>query len=450
MRTVILFGAVLIGGGWLSAAGFQAGVAREMITPPTPFWLSGYASRSQPAPTVRSDLWAKALALEDPSGRRWVLVTADVIGLPRGLSDAVAVQARERHGLERAELILNASHTHAGPAVWPNLQVMFDLDAEDRQRAKEYAEELQEKLTGLVGAALSALAPATVDIGRGTAGFAINRRQAVSGQVRLGVNPDGPVDHEVPVLKVSGADGALRAVVFGYACHCTTLGGDFLEIDGDYAGAAQRLLEQAHPGAAAMFLTLCAGDQNPDPRGTWALAQRHGKELAASVERVLAGELQRVSPSIRAAHTEVELEFAPHSRDAFEREAQSENRFQRRRAELMLEAYDAEAPVRGLPFPVQAVRLGNEVTLLGLAGEVVVDYALRAKAEYPEANLVVAAYCHDVPCYIPSVRVLREGGYESVESMIYYGQPGPLAECVEGRVFAAINRVLTAVARAQP
>jgi neutral ceramidase len=446
MRSVMILCAAACAVVSLAAAEFRAGVGRELITPSTPFWLSGYASRTRPAETVRSELWAKALALEDPAGQRLVLVTTDLIGLPREVSDAVATRVTERYGIARDALILNSSHTHAGPAVWPNLKVMFDLDAEDTRRAREYAEGLREILTRVVGAALADLGPARVELGRGEAGFAMNRREPTPGGIRLGVNRPGPVDHEVPVLKVSGPEGGLRAVLFGYACHCTTLGGDFFEIDGDYAGVAQRVLEAAHPGGTALFVMLCGGDQNPQPRGTLALAQQHGEELAHAVEQVLAGDLQPVRPEIRTAHREVDLDFAPHTRTVFEEEqAQSANRFARRRADLMLEAYDAGEPVRSLRYPVQAARLGGEVTFLALGGEVVVDYALRAKAEYPEANLVVAAYCHDVACYIPSARVLREGGYEAVDSMIYYGQPGPFTESVEGKVFAAINQVLTTV-----
>jgi len=108
----------------------------------------------------------------------------------------------------------------------------------------------------------------------------------------------------------------------------------------------------------------------------------------------------------------------------------------------MLEAYDAGKPVRQLAYPVQVLRMGRGLTLLGLGGEVVVDYSLRARREFSSENLVVSGYCNDVSCYIPSARVLREGGYEPVDSMIYYGLPGPFAESVEEIVFNAIKQAL--------
>ena len=105
-----------------AAADFQAGVARIRITPQNSIWMSGYASRDHPSEGVLQDLWAKALALEDSRGNRLVIVTVDVIGLPRSISDLVAARVQKQHGLERARLLLNFSHTHTGPLIWRNLK----------------------------------------------------------------------------------------------------------------------------------------------------------------------------------------------------------------------------------------------------------------------------------------------------------------------------------------
>jgi neutral ceramidase len=436
----------LLGAGLpLLAADFQAGVARARITPPSPFWMSGYASRTHPSEGVEQDLWAKALALRDGEGRLAVVVTTDLIGLTGAISDEVAERVRERFGVERRQLVLLASHTHCGPAVRRNLAVMYDLGEEDRRRVDAYGDRLVERLVEVVGAALGDLAPAVLAAGNGSAGFAVNRREPTPGGVKIGVFPAGPVDHDVPVLRVTRRDGSIRAVLFGYACHNTTLGADFYRIGGDYAGYAQAAIEETHPGATALFLMLCGGDQNPHPRGTLDLAVRHGRTLAAEVARVLGTPLRPVRPPVRTALETVPLELAPHTRATFEEEARSPDVFRQRRARLMLDAYDAGRPVRHAPYPVQAVRLGEDLTLLVLAGEPVVDYALRLKREYPGGSLVVAGYGRDVMGYIPSERVLREGGYEAVESTVYYGLPGPFTDAVEETVVAAVRRVADAV-----
>jgi len=337
---------------------------------------------------------------------------------------------------------LNSSHTHSGPAIWPNLRVMFDFSPDEAERVKRYAQKLTDDLVRVARQALKDLQPATLAFGRGTAGFAINRRQQAPTGVRIGVNTNGPVDHSVPVLRVTAPDGALRAVLFAYSCHNTTLGGDFYQVDGDYAGAAQREVERAHPGVTALFMMLCGGDQNPNPRGKVEHVEQYGRELASAVEQVLKGDLAPVRPPIRAAHEVISLDFAPHTRDQFEAELKEAHVFKQRRARLMLEAYDRGQPIRELAYPVQAIRFNTDLTLLALGGEVVVDYSIRARRDFPGDNLVVAGYCNDVACYIPSLRVLREGGYEPVDSMIYYAQPGPFAEDVETRISDAIKKVM--------
>lgn len=108
----------------------------------------------------------------------------------------------------------------------------------------------------------------------------------------------------------------------------------------------------------------------------------------------------------------------------------------------MLADYDAGRPMRSLPYPVQAIRFGDDLTLLALSGEATVEYGLRLKREFSKENLIVTGYSNEVRCYIPSLAVLKGGGYEPVTSMIYYGLPGPFAEDVEETVIAACRKVL--------
>ena len=424
---------------------FQAGVASKVISPPGPIWMAGYAARTRPSDEVLHDLHAKVLALRDERGERLVIVTADLIALPRDLCNAVAERAKKKHGLERRQVLFNASHTHAGPVVWRNLDFLLEGGPAEREKVVRYRDRLADDLTELIDKALSDLRPATLAVGHGRVGFAVNRRQRTDKGFRLGVNPAGPVDHDVPVLRIASPDGKVRAVLFGYACHNTTQGGDNYRINGDYAGFAQAEIEKAMPGTTAMFMILCGGNQNPGPRGTTQIAQKYGQALGGEVKRVLDGELKTIRPAIRTAFGEVELEFSQPTRAWLEEEAKSTNRFRKRRAEAVLAAMDAGKPMRHLAVPVQAASLGERLAIVAMGGEVVVEYALRLKRAFPGMDLVVAGYSNDVPAYIPSKRMLSEGGYEPTESMIYYGHPGPFAENVEETMIAACRRVLAAV-----
>ncbi|MEN6405929.1 MAG: neutral/alkaline non-lysosomal ceramidase N-terminal domain-containing protein [Thermoguttaceae bacterium] len=431
------------------ATDFKAGVARKVITPTESIWMAGYASRTRPSEGVLHDLWAKALAFEDAHGQRLVIVTTDLIGLSRDVSDEVAARVKEKYGLDRRQLMLNSSHTHSGPVIRNNLEVVFDVNVNPadrprlRQRFIDYRNQLVDHLVEVVGAALADLSPATLAVGHGSAAFAVNRRKPTAQGVSIGVNPDGPVDHDVPVLKIASPDGKLRAVLFGYACHNTTLNG--YQINGDYAGFAQLELEKNLPGTTAMFFMLCGGDQNPNPRRKVELAAQHGKTLADAVQRVLAGELTLVHPAIRTAYENVKLNLTHQERSVFEQEVKSSDPYRKHRAETVLAALDAGRPIWQIAIPVQAVALGDHVAMIALGGEVVIDYSLRLKREYPDANLIVAGYTNEVMCYIPSRRVLREGGYEASDNMMYYGYPGPFTENVEETLIDACHRLLDEV-----
>ena len=431
----------------LAGPSIRAGAARIDITPEGPVWMSGYAARNKPSEGVLMPLWAKALALEDSRGNRAVIVTTDLIGLPMELTDLVAARAMEKYKLDRASLVFNASHTHTGPVVRGNLSVMESQQPPHREALAAYRQMLQQKLLDVIGAALADLAPAELSFAYGEARFGANRRQFTPKGVVIGVNPDGPTDPRVPVLRVASPSGKVRALLFGYACHNTTLTAEFYQLSGDYAGFAQAELEKEFPGAVALFVQLCGGDQNPNPRRRLEYAEQHGRTLAAEVARVARTAMSPAGGRIRAAYQLAALPFAPHTREQFEQELKDANVFRQRRARLMLQLYDERREPRQLRYPVQAVRLERGFTLIALGGEVVVDYALWAYRTWPQERLMVAGYSNDVACYIPSARILREGGYEAVDSMIYYGQPGPFTEEVEARIQDAVRLVMKRVGR---
>jgi hypothetical protein len=419
------------------------------ITPRESIWMSGYASRNHPSTGVRQPLCAKALAIQSGSGRPVVIVATDLVGLPAEVADEVAARAQRQFGIERSRLLLNSSHTHTGPVVWPGLAAMFDLPPGEEQKLHAYAARLVEDLVSVIGKSIGDLSPAVVSYGVGEAGFAMNRREPSAKGIRIGVNPSGQTDHQVPVLLVAAPNGRKLAILFAYACHNTTLTGDFYELGGDYAGVAAAKLEAEYPETTALFLQLCGGDQNPNPRNTVELAEQHGMELAAVVDRILGGPLTPLNGLLRTSYVVTRLKFAPQPRSAYQSDLENPKSTPaaRHRATAILQAWDAGHPVSDAAYPVQAIRFGKSLTLLALGGEVVVDYALRANREYSGESLIVAGYSNSVMCYIPSERVLGEGGYEVVDNMVYYGQPGPFAPGVESSVFQAIHKAMKGVGR---
>ncbi|MEN6405467.1 MAG: neutral/alkaline non-lysosomal ceramidase N-terminal domain-containing protein [Thermoguttaceae bacterium] len=441
--TACVAGSAVAASGEPSSATFRAGTARKNITPEGTIWMTGFARRKGPSVGVLHDIWVKALALEDAEGGRVVFITTDLIGLPRSLSETVATRVKEKHHLDRRQLLFNSSHTHGGPAIWPELCISMNTTPEEQQCMTAYRKRLTDSLVEVIDMALAEMKPATLAVGHGSVGFAVNRRVMRNGTVGIGANPDGPVDHDVPVLKIASADGKLIAVLFGYACHNTSLVSDCREIHGDYAGFAQSEIEKEIPGVNAMFMILCGGDQNAAPRGKLELAKKYGKDLADEVRRVLAGDMKTIaSPKISTAYEEVNLDMVHQDRSVFERELNDKNLYRVRRARHVLAEMDSGKISWQVPEPIHVVRLGGNVVLVAMGSEVVIDYALRLKREYQGVDLIVAGYSNSVRSYIPSKRVLNEGGYEGVDNMFYCKLPGAFDQNIEETLVGACHRLL--------
>ena len=423
-------------------AAWRAGLGKRNITPSGRMWMSGYASRNRPAEGKLTDLWAKTVVLEDAAGSRFVGVGLDLVGIDRALSVDVRQRIADAHQIPIENVALFTSHTHTGPIVKSNLAAMYELSDEDWDRIDAYAEWLAESIVESVADAVDDLEPCEIAWANGHSDFAVNRRNNREADVPMLRKENalvGPVDHEVPVLSIT-ANGKLKGIVFGYACHATVL--SFYEWSGDYPGFAQIELEERHPEAMAIFWAGCGADQNPLPRRTVELARGYGRKLADAVDAVLDGPMQPIEGPLAAKYREVELPFAEiPTREELENRLQSSNKYEVGRARLLLKNWDADGSIpKTYPYPIQVWQLGTGPTWVILGGEVVVDYSLRLKDELG-AGTWVAGYANDVIAYIPSERVLREGGYEGARSMIYYGQPSPWSPGLEDIIVGTVHEL---------
>ncbi len=424
---------------------WKVGVAKVDITPTTPVWLAGYAGIREPDGKLH-EIWAKALAFEAADGGRAVLIASDFQGVPASMSDRVFARLATEHGLDRSRVMFAFSHNHCSPRLGDDLVDYYPVDAAQEALVARYTDECVEKCVGLVGRALAALAPATVRVGAGRAGFAVNRRDnkeaEVPGLLARGEPLKGATDHAVPVLAVTRPDGRLEAVLFGYACHPTVLG--FKTYCGDYPGFAQLAIEKTRPGTTALFVNTCGADQNPLPRRTVQLCERYGLMLAAGVEEALRQPMQPVRARLRTGFEMAHLDYLNVMEEAKLREyAEGSMELRARWARRMLAKLAAgEKFPSSYPYPLHAWRLGDDTLMIGMGGETVVDYALRFKKQWGPGTWVLG-YTDDMAAYVPSRRVWKEGGYEGGGSLYEYGRPAlRWAGTVEDTIAAGVQRLV--------
>ncbi len=400
-------------------AEWQVGLAAVKITPPKPVVLLGYSNRNGPFESVTADLWAKAMAFEDSDGHRGVIITTDLVGVQAVVTEPVCARITQKTGLTRGQIILNASHTHTGPLVSlkPRLSGNIGhpaLSVEDGERTVAYTRALQDKLVGVVVEAVSGLAPACLSWGRGAVGFPMNRRFPKQGYIVMRANPDGPTDRTVPVLRVDTHEGELRAVLFGCACHNTTLTDAHNLIGGDYAGFAQAFIEERYPSVQAMFMSGCGADANPHPRGKMEQAKTHGANLGREVCRVLEDELEVVRGSLATEYARVNLPLEPMDRAAIETVAKKPST-EALMAKHMLTVLDrGEKLPEHYEAPFGVWQFGRELTLVALPAEPVADYVAILAEHLGPRTLWVAGYNNDCFGYLPTAGIVNEGGHENI------------------------------------
>lgn len=431
---------------------WQAGTARRVITPETGVWLAGYGSKRAPSGKLH-DIWMKALVLQDGDGHRAVLITSDFQGVPKMMSDQVFARLKDQLGIERHQVMFTFSHNHCGPRLGDDLVDYYPVDADQVKLIDAYTQTMVDRCVGLVTEAVEELAPAQLHTSRGQTTFAVNRRNNREADVpellAAGEALVGPVDHDVPVMTVTRPNGQLAAVLFGYACHPTTL--SFTKWCGDYPGFAQLEIERSHPGVVAMFVNTCGGDQNPLPRRTVELCEKYGNMLAKAVDEALQSAQTEVFPRVRTAFEYVDLAYTQvATRQDLLKSAESSNAVLARWARRMIARLDAgDSFEPQYPYPIHAWQLGNNTLMIGMGAETVVDYSLRFKQEFGPGTWV-CGYADDMIAYIPSRRVWDEGGYEGGARLYEYGRPAyRWAGDVEERIAASVHRLVDSVRDAE-
>jgi len=428
----------------------EAGVSAINITPDWPVRLAGFAIRSKDeADGTILQLNAKALALGSDKQGASVIITVDLIGIPWNVTKAVASRLKTKAGLDPSRLAICASHTHSGPELGDLLNILqyrsgtaFSdslISKEQMNRISLYVEQLTDKLEQVALQALAARKPSYVGWTQGKVNFSENRRLA-----------KGPVDHSLPLLRVTEPDGKLKALFLNYSCHAVSLDGSNNKYHGDWVGEAQRQIESNHPGVIALHAVGCGADANPSLIGLESLSQlqrasHYGKMIADEVKRLLGTEFSPLKEAPVGKVKIIELPYA-HIPDVKEMVAQTSDKtvkgYYYRLALNEIARGKVISP--GLTYPVQVWTFGKQLAMVFLAGEVVSDYSLRIKREFDKDRMWVNGYSNDVPCYIPSSRVQKEPryNYEAVSSMYYYHKPSPLAFGVEEKIMSAMNDLI--------
>jgi putative membrane-bound dehydrogenase-like protein len=410
----------------------EVGVAAVDVTPRYNVRLSGFGFRRAESEGVSQRIWAKALAFG--KDRPAVVLAVDNLGVPEAIVTELARRLAKK-GVTRDRLAVTATHTHTAPMLTGACPTLFGvpIPKDHQARIDRYTREFTDNLEKAALAALADRHPARLSWGIGQVTFALNRRTR-----------GGPVDHDLPLLVVRDLKGKVRALWVNYACHAVTLSHN--KIGGDWPGHAQVAIQDDHPGAVALVAVGCGADSNPSSGVTGdkvEVASRQGMEVAREIKRLLAGYLAPVTGPLTVASRTLQLPLADlPGKEEWQKRANRKDAVGHH-ARVQLDRLARGEKLRTkIDYRVTTWAFGDSLALAFLPGEVVVDYALRLKKELDGRRLWINAYSNDAPCYIPSERVLKEGGYEGGGAMVYYDVPGPFRPGLEKKIIGAVHAQL--------
>lgn len=423
------------------------GFGKRDITPTEPMRLSGYSNRTIPAKDAYEKLHVRSMVFEGKEGERYAIVSVDLLGLSAQQNAKIARRVEATHQIPRERLVVSCTHTHTGPQLTEPASNLLStpFTEEETRRAIDFAERLTQEIVGVIGDSITDLKPGKMFLGEGQATFAMNRRKLIDGKWVMVPNPEGPVDHSLPFLKITDSDGTIRGLIFNYACHATTLGPNDNQYNPDWPGFAAKFLEEAYPGAFALSLIGCGADANPEPRAgknidAIATSIAHGRAAAAGVKQGLEGKLTEIKEVPVCSFGYAGIAFDLPSAEELKQRLTEQNVTIRQHAANMLEILKRKRMLPSTyPLPLQTWQFGNDLTMVFMGGEVVVDYAIRLKKELQPGYVWVTAYTNDDPGYIASERVRSEGGYEVDYSMYFYNQPGRWATGTEELIIDRIK-----------
>jgi hypothetical protein len=393
------------------AGAFRASATKIDITPSTPQWLLGYGPRQSTG--VHDRIYHRVMALDD-GHTQFFLVSSDLCLFSPELYDQVAAALQAATGIERKQFWWSVTHTHSAPEVGPPGAYKVLLKGRsDHEWDREYTEQIRASLVKVVKEAREKLEPARLRTGLGMSLANINRRaKDVDGKISLGLNPDGPVDRQIGLIRVERPDGSLIGLAANYAIHGTVLSGSNTAISGDAPGTVTEYLEKAL-GATVLFVNGAAGNAAPIYSVYPTPASGHLSEF-----RVLLGDrILKANRLLAKGSADVTLRL-----DEFPVETALKPGLEWP-AELARYARVEDSGRVLVRLPVRVLRM-NDAVIWAAPVELFSEIAIEVRSRSPYLHTLYFGYTNGWFGYLPTARGFAEGGYEP--------QTSPFTEAAEG------------------
>lgn len=426
----------------------KAGFSRVKVTPPLGTFMTGFGNRDRDhgCEGIHDDLLANALYLTQ--GKEEVLIMGfDLLFFSRDEADRYKGAIGRALNLSPKQILLNTSHTHTGPKVGTWYYTLSDT---------HYLNWLEQAIVKAACDARDSAREATLWAGSTRTALPMNRRMRdENGKINLRPNPDGIVYNSLPIILLKDTEGKPVSLLFSVACHPSTIKGDVraYQISADYPGTAMQKVDTFLGAGVSLFLQGAGGDskasvigkgQKEWRSGTWDDVAEAGTMVGNEVVQAVTAGLTRIEPEIRNHIININLSLSPPMTHAeYEAIAKDPNKeetlrqWAQEQVTLLDRGYKLATSV---PVSVHGIQLGKGLRIIGIEGEIVAEIGLLIKNHYTDGITFALGYSDGAQLYIPTSKMLGEGGYE-VESYWEYRQPAPLAKSIEEKIIQSLNQL---------
>jgi neutral ceramidase len=407
-------------------AEFRASTVKVDISPKTPQWLMGYGARQSTG--IHDPIFHRIAAMDDGTTQVFI-VASDLCLFSPTVYDDFTAELKAETGIEPKQVWWTVTHSHSTPEVGP--PGMYDVllkGRSDHPWNREYLQFIKSSLMAGIKEARAKLEPARIAIGTGMARANINRRaRDLDGRISLGLNPDGPTDRQIGLIRLERPDGSLLGLITNYAMHGTVLGGSFMQISGDGPGITSAYVEEKL-GATTLYVNGAAGNLAP----IYTVQEARNARVLGEFRVLLGNKILEANRTLGPGTADTKLWLAETWIETPRKAGLGWSE------ELKKYGSKSGGGVDLVRIPVRVLRI-NDTVLWGSPVELFCEISNKVRQESPFRNTFFFGYSNGWIGYLPTAEAFRDGGYEPRTS--------PFSEQVEQDYLKGVQTFLEGMSR---
>lgn len=405
------------------------GRSKVDITPTDPIQLAGFAHRTQQATKVAQKLYVKTFMLQN-DGKIILIIVADLIWWDDKFVSRLQNVITNKFQIPKNQICFHATHNHSGP------QTSSKFSQQLGKLSKFYLSFIKECVLLGITEAKKDKEKVSMEIRKGSSNINIYRRKKVDDNIKMLPNSAIRTDNELTVITFNTLENKKKSVWIHYSCHPTTTDENILS--SEFTGVCCERIENMYPDATVAYLQGFCGDLRPNLvqekkfyRGKVEDTVRIGEQFANEVLQIIKKSKKVTAKgSFTCKRIVLTMRFSDKNKQHLV-PASLEVEWSQLVKKNLSDGYE-------LIF--QYIQLSDQISFMACNAELVQAYSFFIKKL--KKNLLPLGYSNGMVGYIPTSEQLKEGGYEAVQSLFYFGYPSTMETEMEDEIKQTFRTIL--------